>query len=142
MRRAVLALILAVATPAGAVDLPAPPAMDAPARERFYLASEEAGELSLLAARIECVAHHRARIDGFVQEGGFAQGWSREAERLWRLSRALDLFEAAHIRPHVDPDTQEALARTYGGGEASDAEDSARRCLSFANPFALRRLAG
>ena len=32
MRRAVLALILAVATPAGAVDLPAPPAMDAPAR--------------------------------------------------------------------------------------------------------------
>lgn len=142
MHRAVLALFLAVATPAGAVDLPAPPAMDAPARDRFYLASEEAGELSLLAARIECVAHHRARIEGFAGAGGLAWGWSSEAERLWRLSRALDLFEAAHIRPHVDPDTQEALAATYAERKATDAEDRARRCLSFADPIALRCLAG
>lgn len=141
MRRLILWFILA-ATPAAAVDLPPPVGPGAPLRERFYLASEAADDLSLLAARIECVAHHRARIEGLVDKGGLARGWSPEAERFWRLSQALDLFESAHIRPHVDAHTQEALARIYADGGAAQVEDRAERCLSFGDIYALRRLAG
>jgi len=144
MRRLIVWFIL-VATPAAAVDLPPPVGPGAPLRERFYLASESAGDLSLLAARIECVAHHRARIEAFAAERRHGFGWSHEAERLWRIAELLDRFEAEHIRRHVDRETQAALAQAYVGAQetvTAPGDDRAERCRSFGDIYALRRLAG
>ncbi len=140
MRLALLALCFALAAPAAALDLPPPARSGGPILERFYLASDAAGDLALLAARIECVAFHRARIAGYLDAGLLAGGWTRDVDRLWQLSEALDAFEAAHIRPFVDPDTQAALADLVLASGAEEARSA--RCASFGDIYAFRRLAG
>jgi len=147
MRRT-LATLLALALsapPVLAADPPPPPPAGAPAEERLYLASATADALGLLVARVECVAFQRARIEARLDDGLLARGWTAEADRLWRLAEALARFEAAHIRPLIDPDTQDALLEaTAPDGLAPAPRDETRagRCLAFGDALALRRVTG
>jgi hypothetical protein len=139
----VVALILALsATPAAAADLPPAPRAGAPLAERLYLATAAPVEddLALLAARIACVAFQRDRIAHLLDAGLLAHGWNGDVDRLWRLSEALDRFEAAHIRPHVDPVTQELVRETYAQAMASS--ESTHQCTGFGNSYALRAVSG
>jgi hypothetical protein len=131
------------ATPAAAADLPPPPPAGAPIEERLYLASASVSgdALRLLAARVDCVAFQRARIDARLDDGLLARGWNAEADRLWRLSEALSRFESAHIRPHIDAETQAAVLAAYGA-TSPDAPDRASRCAAFGDRFALSRVSG
>jgi hypothetical protein len=141
-------LITLAAAPALAADLPPEPRVGAPVEERLFLAADAAraqiadtDDLGLLAARIDCVAFQRARIDARIAAGLLARGWSAEADRLWRLSTALGRFEAVHIRPLIDADTQSAVLAAYAA-EAPDDATRARRCLAFGDRFALDRVSG
>jgi hypothetical protein len=139
-----LALILALAAaPVAAADLPPAPRAGAPLAERLYLATAAPVEndLALLAARIACVAFQRDRIAGLLDAGLLAHGWNGEVDRLWRLSEALNRFEAAHIRPHVDAETQELVRHAYAPAIAGDAE-SDHQCTGFGNSYALRAVSG
>jgi hypothetical protein len=90
------------------------------------------------------VAYQRAMIDARLEAGLLARGWSGEADRLWRLSEALTAFEAAHIRPMVDAETEAALLAAYTAEPPADGADDPRaaRCGSFADTFVLRRVLG
>jgi hypothetical protein len=143
MRRTFAILLLAVA-PARAADLPSTPSAGAPLEERLYLAAASGAPgdaLGLLAARIDCVAFQRARIEARLDAGLLAQGWNAEADRLWRLSEALARFEAVHIRPLIDAETQAAVLAAYAPA-AGDGERRARRCRAFGDRLALGRVAG
>jgi len=147
MRIACLALLAALAAPrpAPAADLPPAPPAGAPVEYRLYIASDSLDALDLLLARVACVAVQRAAIAARLEAGLLARGWSGEAGRLWRLYQALEAFEAAHIRPLIDADTQDALLDAYfpsAVGGAEGGETRARRCLAFADAWALRRVAG
>jgi hypothetical protein len=158
-----LALLALLAAPAGlqAAEMPPPPPPGAPLQERLYIASDSADDIVLLLARVTCVAYQRARIDARLEAGLLARGWSGEVDRLWRLSQALAAFEAAHIRPMIDAETEEVLLAAYAPDTATGTSaegppetgpDSARtavpaaaedpralRCLSFGDAFLLRR---
>jgi hypothetical protein len=141
-----LLLALAVTPAAAAADLPPPPP-GAPLEQRLYLTSASASAsasgdaLRLLAARVGCVAFQRARIDARLDDGLLARGWNAEADRLWRLAEALALFEAAHIRPHVDAETQAAVLSAYASA-TPDEPARADRCAAFGNRLALTRVSG
>jgi hypothetical protein len=115
MRMTLLAL-LAAPLPALALDLPPVPPVGAPVEERLYLASDSVDPLDLLVARVTCVAFQRAAIAARLDDGLLARGWTGEADRLWRLSEALTAFEATHIRPLIDEETEEALLDAYAPG--------------------------
>jgi hypothetical protein len=145
MRRNSLAGLALLATPltAGAAEMPPAPAAGAPLEERLYLASDTADDVVLLVARVTCVAYQRAMIGARLEAGLLARGWSGEADRLWRLSEALTAFEAAHIRPMVDRDSETALLAAYVPDPQPDGDDPrAARCGSFADAFMLRRVLG
>jgi hypothetical protein len=138
-----LALILALApAPAAAADLPPAPRAGAPIAERLYLATAAPvqDDLALLAARIACVGFQRDRIARLLDAGLLAHGWNGDVERLWRLSQALDRFEAAHIRPHVDAETQAEVRDAYAAAIAE--ATSAHQCTGFGNSYALRAVSG
>jgi hypothetical protein len=140
MRLIAAAVVVLSAMPAFAADLPPAAGASAPLEERFYLAAASAEDaLGLLAARIDCVAFQRELIEARLDAGLLARGWNAEADRLWRLSDALARFEAAHIRPAIDAETQAAVLAAYA--PASEDEDArARRCLAFGDRFALGRV--
>ena len=147
MRTALATLLLLAlsAPPAPAADLPPAPAAGAPAEERLYLSSARADALELLTARVDCVAFQRARIEARLDTGLLARGWTAEADRLWRLAEALARFEAAHIRPLIDRDTQDALLEATapdGLAPGPSEETRATRCRAFGDAFALRRVTG
>jgi hypothetical protein len=149
MRQYALAPFLAgLASVVLAAELPPPAPPGSTPQERLYLASGSADDIALLAARVECVAFQRARIEARLADGVVSQGWNHAAQGLWRLHEALSRFEAAHIRPHVDRDTQQALIDTYApdgfdlAAETEEGADRARRCQSFGDAGTLRRLAG
>jgi hypothetical protein len=138
-----LPLILALAAaPAAAADLPPAPQAGAPLAERLYLASTTPVEddLALLAARIACVAFQRDRIARLLDAGLLDHGWNGDVDRLWRLSEALDRFEAVHIRPHVDAETQEMVRDAYAPAIAE--ANSAHQCTGFGNSYALHAVSG
>jgi hypothetical protein len=138
-----LALILALAaTPAAAADLPPAPPAGAPLAERLYIVTPAPAEddLALLAARIACVAFQRDRIAQLLDAGLLDHGWNGDVNRLWRLSEALDRFEAVHIRPHVDTETQEMVREAYAPVIAE--ADSAHQCTGFGNSYALYAVSG
>lgn len=119
---------------------PAPPA-GAPVEQRLYLASDSLAPLDLLVARVTCVALQRAAIAARLEAGLLARGWSHEADRLWRLTEALEAFETAHIRPEVDAGTQAALLDAYTPDLAPN-DPRGAGCGSFADPSMLRRVLG
>jgi hypothetical protein len=148
MRKALATLVALAAAPVLAADLPPPPRAGAPVEERLFLAADAGAApvastdaLGLLAARIDCVAFQRALIEARLDAGLLDGGWSAEADRLWRLSDALARFEAAHIRPLIDADTQGAVLAAYAS-LAPDLAARARRCLAFGDRFALDRVSG
>lgn len=140
MHRTIAFLFGLAAAPAVAADLPPAARAGAALDERLYLVAAEpaADDLALLAARITCVAYHRDRIMGLLDAGLIARGWNAEVDRLWRLSEALDRFETAHIRPHVDPETQKEVGELYSGSGVN----AAARCTGFGNSYALRAVSG
>ena len=141
MQRIAVALLGLLAAPVRAADLPPPPGAGAPVEERLYLAAAAAGDaLGLLVARIDCVAFQRGQIDARLADGLLARGWNGEADRLWRLAEALARFEAAHIRPMIDAETQAAVLAAYA--PAADEETRARRCQAFGDRFSLGRVVG
>jgi hypothetical protein len=144
MRRTVAAVLLLAAAPAVAADLPPPPGPGAAVEERLFLAAAPPAPgdaLGLLAARVDCLDFQRGLIAARLEAGLLARGWNGEADRLWRLSQALDLFETRHIRPMIDPETQAAIVAAFAPAEA-DGEARARRCQAFGDRFALRRVTG
>jgi hypothetical protein len=144
MLRIVAAVVLLAAVPAAAADLSSPPGPGAAVEERLYLADAPtaAGDaLGLLVARIDCVDFQRGLIAARLDAGLLARGWNAEADRLWRLSEALDRFETAHIRPMIDAETQAEVIAALAP-EGSDQEARARRCEAFGDRFALRRVTG
>ncbi len=140
-RRLLAALLALAAASAQAADLPPAPRAGAPVEERLYLAAASDGSdpMSLLVGRIACVALQRARIAARLDAGLLARGWNAEADRLWRLSLALDRFETVHIRPHVDADSQDAVLAAYADAPGADAPG---RCAAFGDSLALRRVSG
>lgn len=145
MRTTLTTLLALAALPALAADLPPPPRAGAPLEERLFLAAgvtdPAPGDLGLLAARVDCVAFQRTLIDARLGDGLLAGGWNAEADRLWRLSEALARFEAVHIRPMIDAETQAAVLAAYAFAARND-EARARRCLAFGDRFALGRASG
>lgn len=145
MRQTLAGLLILAAASGRAADLPPAPPAGAPVEERLYLASAASDGAGLLAARIACVAFQRARLEARLEEGLLARGWSAEADRLWRLSEALARFEAAHIRPLVDEETQSVLLDAYfpeGIAAAPDGPARADRCRAFGEAYMLRRVLG
>jgi hypothetical protein len=142
MDRSLAVIIALAAAPAAAADLPPAPRAGAPLAERLYLAAAVPVEddLALLAARIACVAFQRERIAELLDAGLLAHGWNGDVDRLWRLSDALDRFEAAHIRPHVDADTQAEVRDAYMSAFAG--ANSVHQCTGFGNSYALRAVSG
>jgi hypothetical protein len=142
MPRILAAFISIAALPVAAADLPPVPRAGATIEERLYLSTSASApdDLALLAARIACVAHQRDRIADLLGQGLLIRGWNGEAERLWRLSEALTVFEAAHIRPHVDPETQAAVLKVYAAAQI--ATQDPHRCTGFGNSYSLRAVSG
>ena len=78
----------------------------------FHVGPQKDGrDPDVLVARIECVAFERGVID---------TAWAAEPARwtavkgiLYARIEALEAFEAAFIRPHIDADAQAALIDTY-----------------------------
>lgn len=142
MRRSLTVILALAAVPAAAADLPTVPRAGAPVAERLYLlpAAPAEDELALLAARIACVGFQRDRIARLLDPGLLAHGWNSQVDRLWRLSEALDRFEAAHIRPHVDAETQEQVRYAYATVVAE--AQSTHQCTGFGNTYALLAVSG
>jgi hypothetical protein len=142
MPRILAAFLSIAALPVAAADLPPVPRAGATIEERLYLstAASAPDDLALLAARIACVAHQRDRIAAMLEHGLLIRGWNGEAERLWRLSEALAAFEATHIRPHVDAETQAAVLEAYAS--ARDETPDTHRCTGFGNSYSLRAVSG
>lgn len=142
MHRTITLILAFSAVPAAAADLPPAPRAGAPLAERLYLATARPAEddLALLAARIACVAFQRDRIARLLDAGLLDHGWNGDVNRLWRLSEALDRFEAVHIRPHVDAETQEMVGDAYAPMIAE--ANGAHQCTGFGNSYALRAVSG
>jgi hypothetical protein len=142
MRNAFALVLVLATTPVAAADLPPAPPAGAPLAERLYLATTTpAGDdIALLAARIACVAFQRDRIARLLDAGLLAHGWNGDVDRLWRLSEALDRFEAVHIRRHVDAETQEMVRDAYAPMIAEANGD--HQCTGFGNSYALYAVSG
>jgi hypothetical protein len=139
----ILASLLALAAlPAVAADLPPAPRAGATIEERLYLKTSAIApdDLALLAARIACVAFQRDHIAERLEDGLLIRGWNADVERLWRLSEALVAFEAAHIRPHLDAETQAVVMDVYA--PSRDEMSRANRCTGFGNSYSLRAVSG
>lgn len=102
-----------------------------PDTQRFFVAdpAQPSGAPDLLLARIECVAFHRADIA--QRWAKLPRRWSMLKDLLARKAEALDAFEAAFIRPFVDPETQDVLIATYWPEGVAPTYDGVHRSRGY-----------